>query len=1084
MIMRKQLLLFFMLLLIYSMAWAQTKPISGKVVDNTGELVGVSVTVKGTTNGVATDVNGNFKLNAAPNSILVFRFIGYKTKEVNIGTQTQLKVTLESESSALNEIVVVGYGTQKRGDLSVAISSVSGKDIEVNPITSVAEALEGRVPGLQVTTTDGSPNGSPIIRLRGGGSVTQDNSPLYIVDGFPVPDLNSIPPTDIESVDVLKDAAATAIYGSQGANGIIIVTTKKGKVGRTVVSYSGYGQVRTFPRELQVLSPYEYVLAQYEYARITSQTAVDNFSKYFGVYGDLELYKNQKGTDWQKTLFGNTTASQQHNLSITGGTEKTRMSLSASDNKNQGLQVGSNFERIYLDFKLNHTMSDKLMLDVTTRFSNNISNGGGTSGSATAKVGTGITTKPVNGLADFIDLSGATSSGNDQDYEDFISSTVNPTTLAAQDWRNNVNKLFTLQTALTWKVINGLSYRTEGGVDLGFGNSKRYYGPLTLLSTNNGGLPLGEITLTQTQTYRWANTLTYNFKVGTKNTLTILGGQELRSAQSSNNYNRARGFDPTLPPAKVFANFAAGIPDLMSSGDAQATNVSSYFGRLNYAYKNRYLLTVTSRADGSSLFAPGHQWGFFPAAAFAWRVSDEPFMKSLSVISDLKARLSYGAVGNNRIPLYQTFPVFSVSTTRPIGFGDANQSYYTFASSQLPNPNLKWETTITQNAGLDFGLFHDRLTGSLDIYSNYTKDLLVTSNIPTSTGFPTQQQNIGQTSNRGIELGLTGTIFDKKGFRLNGIFNIAMNRARIDKLDGSATEIISNSGWASTDLKAADDYRARVGGTIGLIYGYVSDGFYTVDDFSSYNASTGRYVLKNGIADNTNITGGITVRPGVAKVKDISGPNGVPDGIISADYDRQVIGSALPKATGGFGFNASYKGFDLYTFFTWSYGGQVYNTGKQSFNMYYRTTYGNMLNTSNYASRFHYIDAAGNQVTDLEALRALNPNPTIASPFSYGNASPVAQSLDIEDGSFLRLSNVTLGYTVPLSLTKRIGVSKLRVYGTVYNALLFTKYTGYDPEVSTSPSGGSDNYNLLTPGVDYSGYPKSRTFTFGLNVTF
>lgn len=1078
--MRKQLLLFFVFLLVYSVTWAQTKQVTGKVIDNTGAITGVNVTVKGTTIGVATDVDGNFKLNVPPNATLVFRFIGYKTKEVAVGGRTQINVTLESESSSLNEVVVVGYGTQKRGDLAVAVSSVQGKDIEVNPITSVAEALEGHVPGLQVTTSDGSPNGNPIIRLRGGGSVTQDNSPIYIVDGFEVPDLSNIAPTDIESVDVLKDAAATAIYGSRGANGIIQVTTKKAKAGRTIVSYNGYAQIRTFPRELQVLSPYEFVLAQYEYARITSQTAVDNFSKYFGAYGDLELYKNQKGTDWQKKLFGNAIASQQHTLSITGGTQTTKMSLNASDNKNQGLQVGSNYERLYMDFKLNHTMSDKLMLDITTRFSNTIANGGGTSGSATAKVGTGITTRPVNGLADFIDLGGsAAASGNDQDYADFLASTINPVTLTAQDWRKNISKIFTLQTALTWKVLKNLSYRTQGSVDLGFGDSKRYYGPLTLLSTNNGGLPLGEITLTKTQTYSWANTLTYNFNVGKKSTFTILGGQEIRTSQSSSNYNRARGFDAQLPPEKLFSNFASGTPDQMISSDPQANNIASFFGRVNYAYKNKYLLTFTTRADGSSVFGEGHKWGYFPAAAFAWKVTDEPFMKNLTVISDLKARLSYGAVGNNRVGLYLTQPTFSVSVNRPIGFGDTNQPYYTFASNLLPNPNLKWETTITRNAGLDFGLFNNRLTGSLDFYSNYTKDLLVTSNIPSSTGFAQQQQNIGQTSNRGIELGLSGVIIDKKGFKLNGIFNIAMNRSRVDKLDGNATEIIASSGWASTDLKATDDYRVRVGQTLGLIYGYVSDGMYTVDDFSSYNTATGRYVLKPGIADNSGITGGISTRPGSAKLKDLNG-----DGLIDATNDRQVIGSALPKATGGFGFNASYKGFDLYTFFTWSYGNQVYNTGKIAFNQYYRTTYGNMLNTENYASRFHYIDAAGNQVTDLTALSALNPNPVVASPFSYGNATPVASSLAIEDGSFLRLSNVTLGYTIPNNFTRRLGISRLRVYGTVYNALLFTKYTGYDPEVSTSSNGSSDSYNQLTPGVDYSGYPKSRTYTFGLNVTF
>jgi hypothetical protein len=372
-------------------------------------------------------------------------------------------------------------------------------------------------------------------------------------------------------------------------------------------------------------------------------------------------------------------------------------------------------------------------------------------------------------------------------------------------------------------------------------------------------------------------------------------------------------------------------------------------------------------------------------------------------------------------------------------------------------------------------LWRNKLAGSVDFYYNTTKDLLVESDIPQYLGFSKQMRNIGQTSNRGIELALNGNIISKKDLQVSATFNIGFNRSKIDKLDG-VNEKAFNSNWAGTDLKTQDDYRVIVGQTVGLMYGYVTDGFYTTDDFSAYNPSASRpYVLKPGVADVGAFMGGISVRPGVLKLRDLDG-----DGVITP-ADRTIIGKAQPKHSGGFGLNATYKGFDVAGFFNWVYGTDIYNTGKIAFNMLYRTTYGNMLNTVNSDNRYKYIDESGNLVTDLESLAKLNANASIWSPFSMGTASPVFHSYAVEDGSFLRLNNVTLGYSLPKNLISRLRMTKFRVYGTVYNAFLWTNYTGYDPEVTATRN---SSYSALTPGVDYSAYPKSRNYTVGVNVTF
>ncbi|MNK33672.1 Vitamin B12 transporter BtuB [compost metagenome] len=1079
--MNKLLLPFFMLLLICSTAWAQTRKITGKVSDDKGVMVGVSIKLKGTTTATTTNSDGKFTVNipATGNVVLVFSYIGSITKEVTVGTRSEINVTLEDDQQGLNEVVVIGYGTVARKDLAGAVGSLKGSEIAKTPVANIAEALTGRIPGVQVTTLDGAPGADVIIRVRGGGSITQDNTPLYIVDGFIVDNINNIAPTDIESVDVLKDASSTAIYGARGANGVVIITTKSPKAGKTTISYNGYGQAKTLPRKLEVLSPYDFALVQYEYGMLRGQTSSEfkNFTRYFGVYDDLELYKYQKPTDWQEELFGRFVKSQQHNISLTGGTEKTKLSFNSTYNKDEGLMLNSAQERFYFNFKLNHQISNKLKLDLAARYSNNVVDGAGTSGTSSIRIGDGIQTRPINGLVDQIILDPDDVAEGNDDFDNFLRSVIKPTDLVQQDYRKRVFGDLSLNGALGWDVTKKLTLRSELAVTKRNNTNKRYWGPLTGESRNVGlNKPLVELSNGVSNTYRWVNTLNYKVLKTKQHNLGLLLGQELNTTFGNTLFNRVKYFEDSLTPEMIFANMALGTSERVETKEERGEDLLSFFGRVNYTFKDRYIMYLTLRADGTSKFAPQNRWGYFPAASFAWRASDEDFMKNVEVISDLKVRLSYGQAGNNRIANDSWRFLFGPSQNRTYGAGDLNQTYYGIINSSLPNPNLKWETTISRNIGLDFGLFKNKVTGTLDLYQNTTKDLIIDNEIPPQTGFTKQLINIGQTSNKGIELSLNANLISKKDFTLSASFNIGRNLPKIDKLDGNNQRIFQ-SNWAGTDLKSQDDYLLQVGKTIGLMYGYVNDGFYTVDDFSSYNAATRIYVLEPGVANSNTLLGGtIGIRPGTMKLKDLDG-----DGFVTADKDRKIIGSAVPSHSGGFGLNATYKSFDVSTFFNWVYGNQIYNTGRIAFNMMYRTTFGNMLNTMNYEDRFKYINSEGQLVTELADLAELNKNAKIWSPFSSGTASPVFSDDAVEDGSFFRMTYVTLGYTLPRKLTSKVGISSLRFYATAYNVFLLTSYTGYDPEVSTTRSG---SYAALTPGVDYSAYPKSRTYTFGVNLNF
>jgi len=1081
-------------------AYAQERKVTGVVKDESGAgLPGVSILEKGTKNGTVSDADGRFSIGVSPEATLVFSFIGMKSSEVIVGAQSTLDVALEPDLTALEEVVIVdyGYGTVKKSDMTGATAAIGAKELSKIPVASTAQALTGRLPGVTVTTTDGSPDAEIVMRVRGGGSITQDNSPLYVVDGFIVGSIRDIPPTDVESITVLKDAASAAIYGARGANGVIVITTKKATAGKTVVAYNGFMQVKELPeyRKYKVLSPYEFVMANYEYAKLRSQSDVDAFEKYFGVYDDLELYKSKKPTDWQKELYGGTNISQYHNVNIRGGTDRTKIMLSLTNNSDEGLMFNAGYKRNVINFKLDHEIAKRLKFEASTRITNTVIDGAGTSASSGSNpqvnVKDAVQTRPVNGIADELETgTGGGTGGSDDDYEKFLNALIGPVETAKQDWRERTTTNYVINAGLTWNVIDNLDVKSVFTTEQSYDRNLRFYGPDTGESFNNGNnLPLGEQTKRNGFNYRWYNTVAYRFKNLGEHNLDFLIGQELSSKGGKEDFIRAEDFRVTISPEELFANMQLGRTDRIYTRDLIELNRFSLFGRANYIWKDKYIATITFRTDASSIFAEGNRVGYFPAVALGWKMSQESFMENISFVDDLKMRLSYGTTGNDNVDPGATQNLFSPATVRGPGWGNVDNVYYTPSNSVLYNPAIVWETTTQRNLGFDYSLANSRIDGTLDLYWNTAEDLLLTSAIPSNTGFQTQWDNIGSTSNRGIELGLTGHIIETSDFMLSANFNIAFNRGRIEKLDQSDFRFIQ-SGWASSDLNNVNDYYLKVGGRLGDIYGYETAGYYSVDDFEGYDETTGKYTLKAGVVNSGAAVGNTNLRPGFLKLVDQltvdtdgDGKNDAGDGIIDAN-DRKVIGNTSPKIEGGFGVNASYKGFDFSMFFNFRQGNKIYNAGKIQYNQFRRTTYGNLLNTMNSDNRFTYIDVDGTYtgtpgevVTDLQQLGEMNEGKNIWSHNSFGVAGAMIHSWAVEDGSFLRLNNLSIGYSLPRALISKVGMSNFRIYATGSNLYVWTKYSGYDPEVSSSR-------NALAPGLDYSSAPRSRSYTIGVDIAF
>ncbi|MFV0522380.1 MAG: SusC/RagA family TonB-linked outer membrane protein [Mangrovibacterium sp.] len=716
---------------ILSVQAQKVSSVDGRIVDDQGmPLPGVTIVLKGTTNGVISDFDGNYTIgNLSDGAVLVFSFVGMKTKEVNVD-KARINITMISDAIGLEEVVAVGYGTIKKKDLTGSVSSVGGETLAKVPVANVAEALSGRLAGVQVTTADGSPDAEMIVRVRGGGSITGDNSPLYIVDGFPVSSINDIPPTDIESINVLKDASSTAIYGSQGANGVIIITTKNAQGGKTQVSYNVFVQTKKLKNRIDVLSPYEYVMTNYELALLEGQNSVDSFEKRFGMYDDFDLYKYQDGTDWQNDMFGANVLSQQHNISVQGGNAKTKYSLRGTYNFNGGLMKNNDYERFNVNFKLSHQMFDKLRLDLNARVSDEATNGSGTSG-GTYKIRTSdaVAKGPVKGLSDQIIIDPNTLP--DDEYEQWVRDNLTLSEQAAQYWKRRFRKGFAFTGAINWDILKNLKYRLEGGYNYRFQEDQNYWGVYTTPASYEGGLPLISLDNQSTITARQAQTLTYDFEKG-KHRFDIMIGQEINSSWGQTYSVDQTRYAEDLSPEKIFANLALGegVPAIASKY-SDPYNRASFFGRANYIYDSKYYATLTYRADGSTKFAKGNQWGNFVAGALAWRINKESWMQGAEGwLSNLKLRFSYGEAGNDKIGSTQFQLSYRINNSRVYSLGEQVTPYYAAANTQLPNPDLKWETTVTRNLGLDFGFWDERLSGSIEFYKNTTSDLLIELFLP------------------------------------------------------------------------------------------------------------------------------------------------------------------------------------------------------------------------------------------------------------------------------------------------------------------------------------------------------------------
>ncbi len=1059
-----------------TLAWGQSRQVTGRVLSDSarGGLAGVNVTVKGTATATTTNADGRYSITVPNNdATLVFSYVGLTPQERRVGADATVDVTLASSSGEL-DVVVIGYQTVRRRDLTGSVTSTNARELRDVPLNSAAEALTGRLAGVQVITTEGRPGADIQVRVRGGGSITQDNSPLYIVDGIQVENaLSMLSPQEIQSVDVLKDAASTAIYGARGANGVVVITTKGGRAQKTQVTYNGFSGVRRMVNKLDVLDPYDYVNYQYQiYNLNTNQETRDAFINRYGRYQDIDIYRNMPMQDWQEQLFGRNAMAQTHVLGLTGGTAATTFNLTLSHAGEEGIMLNSGFKRSLAAFKFDHRVNPRFRVGVNTRYSRQTTDGVGTSASGTQstnRLRNAVRYQPFvgPGQEDLIDVF-------DPNFANATNLT-SPVLLANQelryDYRNDIN----LNGYVSYELVKGLTFKTTAGFNNTDRRTNQFNGVVTSIARQNADMPVVQMSEGESFQFTNSNTLNYKTRFGPKHDFDVLLGQEIYQLTARAAGMTTKWLPVDITPEQAFASIQRATPPNTLVQDAPTTSESgnrlfSLFGALNYNYDRKYLVRFTLRRDGSSLFAPENRNAFFPSASLAWSVSNENFMEDVNFVQDVKLRFSYGASGNNRIGMDLWKTQFGTNPNEGYAFGEAITPG--LFPGALANSRLKWETTIARNFGFDFALLNRRINASIDLYQNNTKDLLLQANIPQTSGYQSQIQNIGKTQNRGIELQLGGDVVRGKNFNWNANFNIAHNQQKIislglDPSGNPKNSYLVESGWISATYQ---DFIVEVGKPMGQYYGYITDGFYTVNDFD-YNPATQTYTLKAGIPNTREVAlGNRNPMPGDLKLKKLTNTT---DMMITT-ADRTVLGNAQPDYYGGFNQQFSYKGFDASLFMNFSVGNEVYNANKIEFTTQYLYRDNNMLGLMR--DRWRWFDDNGIRVNDPAALAKLNENAQYWTP---AGGQYFLHSFAIEDGSFLRISNVTLGYTLPASIVKRTrAISSLRVYATVNNLLTITGYTGYDPEANTRRN------NPLTPGVDYAAYPRSRFILAGVNVTF
>ncbi len=1093
-------LLFFLCTL---MITAQERTIKGVVKDTSGEpVIGANVRVKNTTIGAATDIDGNYTLTVPSSArTLTVSYIGMKEAEVPI-TGNNVDIILEEDLSSLEEVVVVGYTSRARKDLTGSVGSVSGVKLASVPVTSAAVALQGKISGVQVTTVDGAPGADINIRVRGGTSVTQSNDPLYIVDGFQVANINDIPPTDIASIDVLKDASITAIYGAKGGNGVVVVTTKSAQSGKMQVSINSHLSTSRLSKKLDLMDAKEFARYQYEWSASNGSRS-DNakfFRANFGNPNDLDMYATLPTHDWQDEVMGENPINYSTNVAIGGGSEGMRFNLSLTQSEDKGIIMGSGVRRTNLNIKTAIDISKKLTLQINPKFTFRRDEGAGGDNIGTGGIIDVLRYRPTNGLREYGYVDPAYA---DPDEEELFTYTNPKSDIAINQQKKHAYN-YSNAIALDWKPIKGLVLRTEATIGLNWKDEYRFWGALTEDGLKNNSQPISKIEKRQSLRYIWTNTANYGFTVKDDHNFSFLLGQEIFHDQEKINFQQNRYFPRAFEAQQAWDNMGFGTPQESYSSTSTPDRMASFFGQANYNLNHRYLLSLTMRADGSTKFAPGNQWGYFPSIAGGWVISEEDFMKDLTWINQLKIRAAMGVSGNNSIKNDQWRYLYGINSTGGPGFGEATQFgekwYGNLGGNTFANKDIKWETTLTRNLAADITLFDSRLTITPEVYWNTTRDLLYKSDIPSATGYVSQMQNIGQVTSRGFELTVSGDLLRGSDYVFSANLTMGLNKKKIDRLNGTDDVIWDqNNRWKSS----FNDYCLKVGEEVGLIYGFVYDGLYSMDEFyfdPTQNLQAlpwGSTAAENGTSKNAPSTdadgverdktiinlvsgtsnSGIATLPGKIKFKDLDG-----DGYIT-ENDRTVIGNTNPKVQGGFGLNGQWKAFDFTMNFSYMLDFDINNATAYTL----ASAEGN--NKKFYNALSEFADKGWRYTRDIDGetmykayfldgsvdmYRELNQNRTLWSPTDV--TTKVTQSYFIEDGSFLRCQDLTVGYTLPKNLTAKAGISRARFYVSASNLFIITGYSGYDPEV--------DIQTGLTPGMDYNRYPRNRSFVFGTNITF
>ncbi|UKT64924.1 SusC/RagA family TonB-linked outer membrane protein [Pedobacter mucosus] len=1042
--MKKFLLLLIFPFLIVQFTKAQTRVLKGKITDvRSGEtLPGVNISIN---NGprVISDTNGNYSINLPANNsgTISASFIGYQTKTTTIGTQTQINFALTSSIEDLNDVVVVGYGVIKKPDVTGSIAQVNIADMLKAPVKSFDDALAGRVAGVTVSSNDGQPGSTNNIVIRGNNSVTQDNTPLYVIDGFPIdnPDNNIINPEEIESITILKDASSTAIYGSRGANGVILITTKRGKIGDPVVKLNSYVAVQDVTHRENMMDPYEFVRLQNDIDPVSTALV------YFADGKTLESYRGVPGVDFQDALYRQAFM-HSNNLSISGGTEKTRYSISASVVGQGGVIINSDFGRYQGRVTLDQDVNAKLKVGINANYSS-INITGTTPSSSTAQIN--ASTNLMYSVWGYRPIS----SGNidllnelfDPEIDETVNYRFNPIASANNEYRRNVTNNIIANVYADYAITPKLKLRVTGGLNNNQNRSESFnntqtrsgspFGPLGVNGVNGG------IAYRQVNNWVNENTLTYNNNFNKNNSLNVLVGGTLQGINAT-----SYGYTATAVPNENLgiSGLDEGLPRSITSSQT-GSKLASGLARVNYNFMSKYLFTATVRADGSSKFRENNKWSYFTSGAFAWRMSDEPFMKKLKFINDAKLRISYGETGNNRIGDFSTYSTFIIEPMAAYAFN--NSIIKGIIPSAIGNPGLKWETTATTNIGYDLSMFNDRIGITIDAYRKTTFDLLLNALLPTTTGYANAFKNIGRVRNQGLEITINTVNIKNKNFSWSTNFNISFNQNKLMGLAENQESIQTPIVW-DRRYTGLPVYVAKLDNPISQMYGFVWDGIYQFEDFDKL--PDGRYTLKANVVNNGSAR--TAVQPGDIKYKDING-----DGVVNT-LDQTQIGRAYPIHVGGLSNNISYKNFDLNFFLQWSYGNDIINANRLIFE-------GNSSASINLNQYAEYADR----------WTPTNPSNTLHRVGGQGPA--YYSSRIIEDGSYIRLKTVALGYNFGKQVLQSIKIKALRAYVSGQNLYTITGYSGPDPEVSVKNS-------TLTPGFDYSAYPRARTITFGINATF